>query len=61
MGIPAVLYDREKQIIYQEKDDGTKTEVGRRIRNTRGVIVSEFQKNPKIVIFTGLNGSGKGI
>jgi len=35
LGIPAVLYDRESQIIYRENDDGTKIEVGRRIRKGR--------------------------
>lgn len=35
LGVPAVLYDRKSQIIYRENDDGTKTEVGRRIRKGR--------------------------
>ena len=35
LGVPAVLYDRENQIIYRENDDGTKTEVGKRIRKGR--------------------------
>lgn len=35
LGIPAVIYDRESQIIYRENDDGTRTEVGRRMRKGR--------------------------
>ncbi len=35
LGIPAVIYDRESQIIYRENDDGTQTEVGKRIRKER--------------------------
>ena len=35
LGIPAVIYDRESQIIYQENEDGTRIEVGRRMRKER--------------------------
>lgn len=35
LGIPVVIYDRESQIIYQENDDGTRKEVGRRMRKER--------------------------
>lgn len=35
LGIPVVIYDRESQIIYQEQADGTRTEVGRRMRKER--------------------------
>ena len=35
LGIPVVIYDRESQIIYRENDDGTRTEVGRRMRKGR--------------------------
>ena len=35
LGIPAVVYDRESQIIYRENEDGTRTEVGRRMRRER--------------------------
>ncbi len=35
LDIPIVVYDRETQIIYQEKNDGTRKEVGRRIRKGR--------------------------
>ena len=35
LGVPVVIYDRENQIIYQENDDGTRTEVGRRMRKER--------------------------
>ena len=35
LGIPVVIYDRESQIIYRENDDGTRTEVGRRMRKER--------------------------
>lgn len=35
LGIPAVIYDRESQIIYRENDDGTRIEVGRRMRKGR--------------------------
>lgn len=27
LGVPAVIYDRESQIIYRENEDGTRTEV----------------------------------
>ena len=35
LGIPVVVYDRESQIIYRENDDGTRTEVGKRMRKER--------------------------
>lgn len=35
LGIPVVIYDRESQIIYRENSDGTRTEVGRRMRKER--------------------------
>lgn len=35
LGIPVVLYDRKSQIIYQENSDGTRTEVGKRLRKGR--------------------------
>ena len=35
LGVPVVIYDRKSQIIYQENDDGTRTEVGRRMRKER--------------------------
>ena len=35
MDIPVVIYDREKQIIYQENSDGTRVEAGKRLRKGR--------------------------
>lgn len=35
MDIPVVVYDRETQIIYQENNDGTRVEVGKRMREGR--------------------------
>lgn len=35
MDIPAVVYDRKTQIIYHENSDGTKVEVGRKMRKGR--------------------------
>ena len=35
LGIPAVIYDRESQVIYQENEDGIRMEVGRRMRKGR--------------------------
>lgn len=35
MDIPIILYDRETQIIYQESSDGTRKEVGKRLRKGR--------------------------
>ena len=35
MDIPVVIYDREKQIIYQENSDGTRIEAARRLRKGR--------------------------
>ena len=35
MDIPVVIYDSEKQIIYQENSDGTRIEVGQRLRKGR--------------------------
>ena len=35
LGVPVVIYDRESQIIYRENEDGTRTEVGRRMRKER--------------------------
>ena len=31
LGVPIVVYDRQSQIIYQENDDGTRKEIGRRL------------------------------
>ena len=33
--IPTVIYDRKSQIIYRENEDGTRTEVGKRMRKER--------------------------
>lgn len=35
MDIPIVIYDRETQIIYKENSDGSRVEVGRRMRKGR--------------------------
>ena len=35
LDVPIVTYDRETQIIYQENSDGSKVEVGRRMRRGR--------------------------
>lgn len=35
LGIPAVIYDRKSQVIYRENEDGTRIEVGRRMRKGR--------------------------
>ena len=35
LDVPIVIYDRETQIIYQENSDGTRVEVGRRMRRPR--------------------------
>ena len=35
MDVPIFTYDRETQIIYQENSDGTRVEVGRRMRRER--------------------------
>ena len=35
LGIPVVVYDRESQIIYRENEDGTRTEVGSKVRRER--------------------------
>ena len=35
MDIPVVIYDSEKQIIYKESSDGTRIEVGQRLRKGR--------------------------
>ncbi len=35
MDIPVVIYDRETQIIYREGNDGTRVEVGKRMRKGR--------------------------
>lgn len=35
LGVPVVVYDRESQIIYRENEDGTRTEVGSRVRKER--------------------------
>ena len=35
MDVPIVIYDRESQIIYQENSDGSRIEVGRRMRKGR--------------------------
>lgn len=35
MDIPAVVYDRKTQRIYQENSDGSRAEIGKRIRKER--------------------------
>lgn len=35
MDIPAVVYDRKTQMIYHENSDGTRVEVGKRMRKGR--------------------------
>lgn len=35
LGVPTVIYDRKSQIIYRENEDGTRTEVGKRMRKER--------------------------
>ena len=35
LGIPTVIYDRKSQMIYRENEDGTRTEVGKRMRKER--------------------------
>ena len=35
LDVPIVTYDRETQIIYQENNDGSRLEVGRRMRKGR--------------------------
>lgn len=35
MDLPVVVYDREKQIIYQENSDGTRIEASKRLREGR--------------------------
>lgn len=35
LGVPSVIYDRESQIIYRENSDGTRMEVGKRMRKGR--------------------------
>lgn len=35
MDVPVFIYDRERQIIYQENSDGSRVEVGKRMRKER--------------------------
>lgn len=35
MDVSVIIYDRETQVIYQENSDGTRTEVGRKMRKGR--------------------------
>lgn len=35
MDVPVIIYDGEPQAIYQENSDGTRTEVGRKMRKGR--------------------------
>lgn len=35
LDIPAVVYDRETQIIYHENSDGSRVEAGKRMRKER--------------------------
>lgn len=35
MDVPVFIYDREKQIIYQQNSDGSRVEVGKRMRKER--------------------------
>lgn len=35
MGVPVFIYDRETQSIYQQNSDGSRVEVGKRMRKER--------------------------
>lgn len=35
LDIPIVVYDRQTQVIYHENNDGTRVEIGRRMRKGR--------------------------
>lgn len=35
MDVPVFIYDSEKQIIYQQNSDGSRVEVGKRMRKER--------------------------
>ncbi len=35
LDIPIVVYDRETQVIYHESNDGTRVELGKRMRKER--------------------------
>lgn len=35
LDVPIFVYDREKQVIYQENSDGSRVEVSKRIRKGR--------------------------
>ncbi|MCM1038734.1 MAG: hypothetical protein NC314_00685 [Roseburia sp.] len=35
LDIPAFIYDRETQVIYQQNGDGSRVEVGKRMRKER--------------------------
>lgn len=35
MDVPIIVYDRDKQIIYKESSDGSRVEVGRKMRKGR--------------------------
>lgn len=35
MDAPVIIYDRETQIIYQENSDGSRVEVGKKMRKGR--------------------------
>lgn len=35
MDVPVFIYDRESQVIYQENSDGSRVEVGKRMRKGR--------------------------
>lgn len=56
MDVPIVTYDRETQIIYQENSDGSKVEVGRRMR--KGRYSERVAQKPEAAVCAGLNGSG---
>lgn len=32
MGAPVIIYDRKKQVVVRRNNDGTETEVGKRLR-----------------------------
>lgn len=49
MDIPVVTYDREKQTIYLENSDGTRTEIGKRMRKGRySERVAEKDRNDRV-------------
>ena len=49
MGAPVIIYDRKKQVVVRRNNDGTETEVGKRLR--KGNYSERIEKDTVIFLW----------